>query len=421
VSTATEPNPVASGPSGSTPEPVASGARPGGRAARLRRWRGPIAAAGAVLAAALAGLALLGPTQAEPLDPHDAGPQGARAIASVLADHGVDVRLRDRFADVGRDLSGGVRSTVVVARPQRLAPGRAGDLGRAVQAAGADLVLVGAGEDVLDRLGLPVRVDVGVPAQVGEPSCADATAVRAGAALTGGLTYEALDEGPSGASVGRSLAASAACYPRSGVATHLVLHHRDGRTTTLLGGGQPLTNDRLADAGDAALAVGVLGARPRLVWWTPSVTDASATAAPVSPLDLVPDGVRFAVVQLAVVLAVVALWRGRRLGRLVPEPLPVVVRAVETTRGRARLYRRARARGRAARVLRAAAVRRLALRCGLPRTAGPGEVAAVVAARTGRPAAEVHALLAGAEPADDPSLVRLARDVDALETEVRSR
>ena len=120
-------------------------------------------------------------------------------------------------------------------------------------------------------------------------------------------------------------------------------------------------------------------------------------------------------------LAVVVLWRGRRLGRLVAEPLPVVVRAVETTRGRARLYRRARARGRAARVLRAAAVRRLALRCGLPRTADPGEVAAVVAERTRRAAAEVLALLAGAEPADDPSLVRLARDIDALETEVRSR
>jgi hypothetical protein len=409
---------TATGPRSDGPADQLSERRASAVTGLLRRWRGPLAAAAAVLVAALAGLTLLGPTGAEPLDPRDAGPQGARAIASVLADHGVDVRLRDRFADVVSDLSGGQgAATVLVARPDRLAPGRAGDLRQAVQDAGANLAVVGAGSDVLDALDLPVRVDVGAPGQVREPSCTDPTATRAGDALTGGLTYAVVTPERSGAG---QLLGSAACYPDADAATQLVLRHPDGRTTTLFGGGQPLTNDRLADAGDAALAVGVLGARERLVWWTPRVTDGDA-ATPISALDLVPDGVRYAVLQLAVVLAVVVLWRGRRLGRLVVEPLPVVVRAVETTRGRARLYRRARARGRAARVLRAAAVRRIALRCGLPRTADPLEVAAVVAERTRRPAAEVHDLLAGAEPVDDPSLARLARDIDALETEVRSR
>jgi hypothetical protein len=232
--------------------------------------------------------------------------------------------------------------------------------------------------------------------------------------------------GTTAGTTGRTAAAlqrvttSAACYPAPDGATLLVLHHPDGRTTTLLGSRQPLTNDRLADGGDAALGVGVLGRRPRLVWWTPRITDGAPGAARESVLDLVPDGVRFGLLQVVVVLAVVVLWRGRRLGRLVAEPLPVVVRAGEATRGRARLYRRARARGRAARVLRAAAVRRIALRCGLARTADPGAVALVVADRTGRSAADVHALLAGSEPADDASLVALAEALDALETEVRS-
>jgi hypothetical protein len=41
-----------------------------------------------------------------------------------------------------------------------------------------------------------------------------------------------------------------------------------------------------------------------------------------------------------------------------------------------------------------------------------------VAARTGRPATEVEALLYGPSPADDAALVRLADDLDALIREV---
>jgi hypothetical protein len=112
----------------------------------------------------------------------------------------------------------------------------------------------------------------------------------------------------------------------------------------------------------------------------------------------------------------VVLWQGRRLGRLVTEPLPVVVRSAETTLGRAALYRRARARGRAAQVLRAAAGRRIAVRCGLPRTAAPQVVAAVAAEQSGRSTDEVANLLSGPDPRDDDELVRLARALDSLES-----
>ena len=52
--------------------------------------------------------------------------------------------------------------------------------------------------------------------------------------------------------------------------------------------------------------------------------------------------------QLWLVVVLVALWKGRRLGPLVAEQLPVVVRASETVEGRGRLYRSRRARDRAA-------------------------------------------------------------------------
>ena len=66
-------------------------------------------------------------------------------------------------------------------------------------------------------------------------------------------------------------------------------------------------------------------------------------------------------------IAVLALlvWRSRRLGALASEPLPVVVKAIETTRSRGRLYRKAGDRDHAAGALRAAARVRAAERLGL--------------------------------------------------------
>ena len=121
---------------------------------------------------------------------------------------------------------------------------------------------------------------------------------------------------------------------------------------------------------------------------------------------------RFALVLVVVVLA---LWRARRLGRVVPEPLPVVVRASETTEGRGRVYRAARARGTAADALRVAARARLSTRLGQPDQAG---LLAVTAERSSRGAAAVEALLYGPDPSDDDALVRLADELDTLIREV---
>jgi hypothetical protein len=117
---------------------------------------------------------------------------------------------------------------------------------------------------------------------------------------------------------------------------------------------------------------------------------------------------------LVVVAALAIVWRGRRFGPLVPEPLPVVVRSAETARGRASLYRESGARDRAATVLRAEAVRRLALRLGLSASAPASEVVAAAAARSGPDAVAVRDLLAGPPPADDLALARLAEALDAL-------
>jgi len=63
-------------------------------------------------------------------------------------------------------------------------------------------------------------------------------------------------------------------------------------------------------------------------------------------------------------------------------------------------------------------VRRLAARTGQSRTADVGSVAAAVAAATGRTSQQVEDLLVGPDPADEATLVRLDRDLEALEKEV---
>ncbi|HEX4248554.1 MAG TPA: DUF4350 domain-containing protein, partial [Pseudonocardia sp.] len=193
------------------------------------------------------------------------------------------------------------------------------------------------------------------------------------------------------------------------------------RTITVLGTPEPLTNGGLAEQGNAALTMRLLGTRPTLLWYLPGPEQSDA--APRSLGELIPAGWRWAAVQLALAAVLAAVWRARRLGAVVHEPLPVVVRAVEAVEGRARLYRRAGAREHAADTLRAATRARLAPLLGLGRPDGEQAVAPqalvdAVAARTGRTAVEVTGLLYGPAPADERAMVELADNLDDCEREV---
>jgi hypothetical protein len=150
-----------------------------------------------------------------------------------------------------------------------------------------------------------------------------------------------------------------------------------------------------------------------VVWLLPGVS--AHGPGPASVWDLFPAGTGRVVWWLAAVGGLLVLWRARRLGGIVSEPLPVSVRAAELVEGHGRLYARAGARDRAAAALRAATADRVARRLGLPRGAGPDAVVAAVAPLTGRPAADLTAVLSGPPPADDAQLVRLANELDRLE------
>ncbi len=246
--------------------------------------------------------------------------------------------------------------------------------------------------------------------QAAGPGCPLPAARAAGNAVMGGVLM-------------RDTAAGAwQCYRVDGHPS-LVRYQSAGRSVTLLGSGAPLTNAGLASRGDAALALNLLAGSRQIVWLVPGppvVPGAASPAPPKSLLQEIPGPAYLVTLQVFLAVALAALWRIRRLGPLVTEPLPVVVRASETVEGHGRLYRSRHSRDRAAAVLRSAATRRITTRLALPATADPDTVCAAVSARTGREPARLREVLFGPVPRDDAALVALGRDIDAVEEEVRT-
>ncbi|KDN19397.1 DUF4350 domain-containing protein [Amycolatopsis rifamycinica] len=331
------------------------------------------------------------------LEPGSFEPGGAHAVVELLKDQGVAVRTARTAAEVAAEA--GEDTTLLVTSPD-LAPAKQFD---ALRERAGDVVLVAPGQATL-RDSLPLvhaagRNDV----ETLKPQCTVAAAVAAGEVTLGGIGY---------ASPG-----ARSCYPGGDGGGTLLQLADGGGTTTLLGSPAPLTNARLADQGNAALALRLLGAHPKLVWYLPSVSDPALDDSRRSIFDLIPDGWYYGAAQAFVAVALLALWRARRLGPVVTEPLPIVVRAAETAEGRARLYRRAKAAGHAGETLREAARGRLRTALGLPRDADAQVLVASVSTRTGRQANDVGALLYGPPVPDDPALVRLAGELDDLERE----
>ena len=377
---------------------------------RWRRLRAPLAVLAVLL---VGGLVLMLPaprTSTTPLAPDNAEPGGARALAQILQRHGVEVTYVRTIADAER-AAAQAGSTLLVVGDYYLYD----DMAARIAASPADLVLVDT-TSMLPQLAPEVGTQYGTATQ-GETrtaACDDPDATAAGTVTASG-SLVALAPGvvvcfPAEGAAGADAAAGAYAVVDQG-----------GRRITVLADATPLTNAALPDEGNAALVIRALGRHPHLVWYLPSSNDLGLDAgAPSGPAltDLVPPVVPLLAVQALLVALAAAFWRGRRLGPVVTERLPVVVRAGETTRGRGRLYRRTRSYGHAAASLRAGTAARCAERAGLPRSAGPAAVVDAVARSTGRAPADVDALLYGPAPDDDRSLARLAAELDHLESEV---
>ncbi len=365
------------------------------------------------MVAVVVGLVLAGGrgTVLEPFGPDNPEAGGLQAIERVLVQEGVDVTVV-RGVPALLETAVDEQTTVAVVGTAYLSEESGSRL--VEHAAGSASLLVldpspGAGA----ALGLPLTVSPRSSSAALSAEC-DLPAARSGELVSGaGALLEVTSSG----------APATVCFPpsasfnaggsRSG---HLVHFDReDSRPdTTVVGLAAGFTNGQVLQDANAALGLRLLGEQPRLVWFVPVVEDAMGTA-PQGLMDVLPPATWPSIVLLGLAMFAVMLWRGRRLGRVVTEPLPAVVRSIETTQSRSRMYHRAGDRRRALASLQLAARRHWALRLGLPPATPTEVVVRAVAEATGRHTDQIHRLLADPAAHDDETLLQVARDARDLE------
>ena len=359
-----------------------------------------IAAVFLVLIAVIAFATTGAKTGGVPFSATNPAPAGSKAIAEVLRARGVDVSVPATLAGARSALRDSPGSTLfLVDSASHLDSAQL----RSLAALAQHVVLLAPTFAQAKAL----APEVGLAGVVGRASLTarcDLPAARAAGRVTGaGSGFRIID----------SAADATGCFG-SGTNTFSVVDiSRAGRHITVVGTTDAFANEHIAEHGNAALALTLLGDNNRLVWYLPTIDDSSISGPSIA--ELTPSWVGSVSTLLIIVAIVAAFWRGRRLGPLVVENLPVVVRASETMEGRARLYQKGAARLRALDSLRIGAVSRLATLCGLPRLSTVDDVIAAVARITARDPADIRSLLLTAEPRTDRDLVRLSDELLELE------
>ena len=383
--------------SGPAPTIVARGHAAGEKAPdngapRKRRNALLLVAVIALLGAAVVVALLTRPTSSDvTLAPDNPAPEGARAAAQVLREQGVDVTyVRTTAAAIAEAEAG---STLLVLDAGRLREVQQ----EAIATVEADIVLAELGGGSLAALTDRIEIGGYTQRESHRVDCDDEHAQAAESIIAGGAMVTGDVE---------------TCFDAGGA---LYASWTEGEQSWhVLTDGWMLSNAGLASAGNAALVFRTLGQHDRLVWYLPDPDDTFGTESLIDQFPLPAP----AVLQLFLLGLAIVLWRGRRLGPVVVEPLPVEVKAAETTRGRGRLYRRAGAHAHAASALRAGLVARVAGRVGLPSHAGPDEVVETLARASGRSQQAITDVLYGPPPTDDAGLTALTHALDTLESEV---
>lgn len=367
----------------------------------LQRHRSTLVIAGfALLAVLVAVLAAGGPRTGADHDPENPGQRGARAVARVLAEQGVEIEVV-RSAEALERQTLDAATTVLVTSASNLGRSTA----RRLRTAAAEATVIVAaprpgtaetlvGEGVVPQPSVP---EAGVVGNCTDTGIGDLSDLR--------IEYEQ----------GLSYPTTSGCF---GQGAGWVVASAD-RGLIFLGAPEVLENDSVLRADNAAAALRLLGQRDRLVWYIPNVQDLRADDG-VSLRTLLPRWVIPGLWLIGLALVGVIWWRARRLGPLAVEPLPVSVRSLETTEARGRLYRSASDRQHAAAHLRTATRASLARHLRLP-PSDASVLARDVAARIDRSIAEVESLIAdsGPLPTTDDELIQLAKALADLDREVR--
>ncbi|MFN3215028.1 MAG: DUF4350 domain-containing protein [Acidimicrobiales bacterium] len=330
---------------------------------------------GLVVALVVVAVAVTGDINREPLDPRSVSPDGARALVEVAERAGADVEiglelpgddaevavlLADTYGVAGRNeltdwvRRGGRLVIADLASPITPAPG---------------LGLAGSGDGVG---ACPEPALAGINRITGFESAYAERETRDTRCFGGGVIIATLGDG----------------------------------VIVSIGGPGPLLNENLAAADNAALAVALLA--PQRGTSVAFLEPRLAVAAGENLEDLVGDPVWLLLIQLAVGFAVVALWKARRIGRPVAEPVPVEIAGSELAAARGRLLAGLRNPAAAATELRADTRRTLARALGIAADTDLVVVATRTAERTGVALDDVEGLLARRPVATDADLLAVA-------------
>lgn len=369
-----------------------------------------------VTALALMVILVLAIAQAEPTSPADLSirnpePFGAMATGEILRDQGVRVDEITYLSHI--NIADPTTTTFAIVLPANLSESQIGSI---LDYPG-DLVFIGSSWDLVSALGNGLQFSsIEADAQVAGCDDPDATAAGYTTAVSPRIRAQSTSD-------------SKVCFADSdGFGTYVRLEW-DGRLILIITDPAIAMNANMAEEGNAALVLRSLGKNPKLVWYIGALDDVTTFIDPTSPGPNPPDSITVkpgflpagtgdALFALGLAGLVAALWKGRRMGPLVTEPLPVIVHASESERGRGRLYQRARAYGRASSALRASTAERMGRRLGIPRSAAAPALIGAVAGASGRDPTAIERLLYGPPPSSETDMMVLAQELDTLEREV---
>lgn len=366
---------------------------------RLRSVLGWLALAVAVIVFVfvIAALSFSAPDSRGALDPESAKDSGTLALAEVLRDQGIEISVTRTRTDATAAIDAG--TTLVMSDPYTLSD----EAVRELVGPSERTVFLSSSSRLLRLFDLGENAappaSGALPAGCAAPELADVGSVQPD-------RFFSPADGVTG------------CFGDDATAG-LLLSDRDGVRTALLEGASLLSNEHLAENGNAALGLALLGQTERVIWYVPSFADTDIEAQSADSLaTLTPEWVTPVILLLLLTGIVAGIARGQRFGPLVTETLPVTVRASETMHGRARLTAKAGDSAHAAAALREGSLRRLGARLGLSARSTAEEVADAASDRLRIPRGSLYPLLAGPLPQNDSELTDNARRLAELETAV---
>lgn len=347
----------------------------------------------------------------EPYDIHSVSSDGVRALAQVLNDH-YDVSVDQVPSAAKAILAAQQGKPVTIFNAGRL---QNNDFETLLTTSNADITLVGFGYYLLESLaesGLELQGYNDKPASRG--ACSISTKAQTISATGNAIIVRDPQALADSQYLGRGPAQL--CFAYADGYGYLELPLKSGKTLRIITNPELVTNKYLDKDDNAALALYATGRGSEVAFYNAENADSFNSDQQLKPYPswLVPLMWQFAL--LALVWAFIV---GRRQGRIVNEPLPVVAQGTETTVGRAGLYQRARASEHSGRILRIATIIRLGQRLGISPNADATLVTQTVSMACNRTAKEIEYILYGPEPASAVELTQLSQALEQLEEEVK--